>query len=141
MVKTLELGWIGIGRMGLPMVTRLLEAEHNVKVWNRTRAKAEPLAKLGAVIVDRIEDLRAVDVVFTMLSTAKDAVEVLFGPGGLADDGATKVPRIVVDCSTIGFEESAGLRARLAERGIDYLATPVSGNPKCVQAGKLSCIA
>ena len=68
----MEIGWIGIGRMGLPMATRLLKAGHKLKVWNRTRAKAEPLAKLGATLVDRIEDLRGADVVITMLATGKD---------------------------------------------------------------------
>jgi 3-hydroxyisobutyrate dehydrogenase len=139
-MSNMELGWIGIGRMGLPMATRLLKAGHKVKVWNRTRAKAEPLAKLGATIVERIEDLRSADVVFTMLTTGKDVSEVMFGPGGLAAEGTKKAPRIVVDCSTIGVDESAAIRARLAERGVQYLATPVSGNPKCVLAGKLSCI-
>jgi 3-hydroxyisobutyrate dehydrogenase len=122
------------------MVTRLLKAGHEVKVWNRTRAKAEPLVKLGAVIVDKIEDLRSADVVFTMLTTGKDALEVMFSPGGLAAEGKD-APGIVVDCSTIGVDESADLRARLTERGVQYLATPVSGNPKCVVAGKLSCVA
>jgi len=137
----MELGWIGIGRMGLPMATRLLKAGHKLKVWNRTRAKAEPLAKLGATIVDKIEDLRAADAVFTMLATGKDALDVYFGPGGLAVEGANKVPGIIVDCSTIGVDESANMRARLTARGVQYLATPVSGNPKCVIAGKLSCVA
>jgi len=137
-MSEMKIGWIGIGRMGMPMVTRLLKAGHKVTVWNRTRAKAEPLAKLGAVIADKIEDLRTADVVFTMLTAGKDVLEVACGADGLAAEGA---PRLVVDCSTIGVDESADLRARLAARGVQYLATPVSGNPKCVVAGKLSCIA
>ncbi len=134
-VSNLNIGWIGIGRMGLPMVTRLLKAGHKVTVWNRTRTKAEPLAKLGAAIADKLEDLRSADVVFTMLTVGNDVLEVT---NALAGDQA---PRIVVDCSTIGVDESAELRTRLAARGVQYLANPVSGNPKCVIAGKLSCIA
>jgi len=76
-----------------------------------------------------------------MLTTGQDALEVLFAPGGLAVEDAGKAPRIVVDCSTIGVDESADIRTRLADRGVQYLATPVSGNPKCVLAGKLSCVA
>lgn len=136
----MELGWIGVGRMGLPMVTRLLKAGHKVKVWNRTRGKAESLTKLGAVIVSKIEDLRSTDAVFTMLATGNDALDVIFGPGGLVVKGGHKMPRIVIDCSTIGVDESATMRAKLAEHGVQYLATPVSGNPKCVVAGKLSCV-
>ena len=136
----MEIGWIGIGRMGLPMATRLLKVGHPLKVWNRTRAKAEPLAKLGATIVDRIEDLRGCDVVITMLATGKDGMEVCMGAGGLAAPDAKKVPGIIVDCSTIGIEESAAIREKLTARGVNYLAAPVSGNPKCVIAGKLSCV-
>ena len=47
-----SLGWIGMGRMGYPMAERLLKAGHSVAIWNRTRAKAEPLAKKGGRIVD-----------------------------------------------------------------------------------------
>ena len=72
-MSDLRIGWIGIGRMGLPMTTRLLKAGHQVTVWNRTRAKAEPLVKLGAVIAEKIADLRTADVVFTVLTTGKDA--------------------------------------------------------------------
>ena len=136
----MNIGWIGIGRMGLPMATRLLKAGHKLSVWNRTRAKAEPLAKFGATLVDKIEDLRGMDVVITMLATGKDGLEVCFGPGGLAAEGAAKVPAILVDCSTIGVEESATIREKLSARGVQYLAAPVSGNPKCVVAGKLSCV-
>ncbi len=136
----MEIGWIGIGRMGLPMAERVLKAGHSLKIWNRTRSKAEPLKALGATIVDRMEDLRAVDVVVTMLSTGKDVIEVCVGKGGLAAPDANKVPGIIVDCSTIGMDESKEVREKLAARGVQYLAAPVSGNPKCVIAGKLSAV-
>ena len=67
----MDIGWIGIGRMGHAMAQRLLKAGQPVKVWNRTRAKAEPLAKLGATVVNRSGELRGVDVLFTMVSTAR----------------------------------------------------------------------
>ena len=66
-----ELGWIGIGRMGFPMAERLLKAGHAVEVWNRTRAKAEPLEALGASVRERPKDLAGVDVLFTMVSTRR----------------------------------------------------------------------
>ena len=50
--QSVRLGWIGVGRMGLALATRLLEAGHDVGVYNRTRAKCEPLAELGATIAD-----------------------------------------------------------------------------------------
>ncbi|HSD76817.1 MAG TPA: NAD(P)-binding domain-containing protein, partial [Solirubrobacteraceae bacterium] len=58
-----RLGWIGTGRMGYALASRLLEAGHDVAVYNRTRAKAEPLAELGAVVVDRPADLADRDIV------------------------------------------------------------------------------
>ena len=68
----LTVGWIGVGRMGAQLVTRLLAAGYDVAVYNRTKAKAEPLAKLGATIVDRPVDLADRDLVFSMVSASKD---------------------------------------------------------------------
>jgi 3-hydroxyisobutyrate dehydrogenase len=132
------IGWIGIGRMGYSMAERLLRAGHALEVWNRTRAKAEPLAALGATVQDSAADLAGVDLLFTMVGTGADLEHVLFGEHGAASGNA--VPRIVVDCSSIGVEEGAALRARLAERGAAMIAAPVSGNANCVRAGKLSAV-
>jgi 3-hydroxyisobutyrate dehydrogenase len=133
------LGWIGLGRMGAPMAERLLQAGHRPLIWNRTRAKAEPLAGKGAIIVDRPADLAAVDILFTMVSTGEDLEQVYFGPDGVAR--GSPVPRIFVDCSSIDVEQSMALRERLAAHGAALLACPVSGNGKCVKAGKLSAVA
>ena len=80
----MKIGWVGIGRMGLPMVNRLLDANYPLTVWNRTREKAAPLAQRGVTIVDKIADLRDADAVFTMLSTGKDLLAVCFDENGLA---------------------------------------------------------
>ena len=137
--ETHRIGWIGLGRMGTPMVERLLKAGHKVTVWNRTRTKAEPLAAKGAHIVDSPADLASADILFVMVSTGKDLMQVLFGENGAAAGG--EAPKIVVDCSSISTEESAECRGRLAERGVQFVAAPVSGNGKCVKAGKLSVVA
>ncbi len=134
-----RIGWIGMGRMGFPMAERLLKAGYDVSIWNRTRAKAEPLAAKGGKIVDRPADLAGVDIVCSIVSTGKDLVEVYFGEHGVAVAGNT-LPKIFVDCSTIGVEESADIRRRLAERGAEYVAAPVSGNAKVIKAGKLSAV-
>ncbi len=135
------IGWIGMGRMGYPMAERLLKAGNTVSIWNRTRAKAEPLAKLGGHIVATPADLAGSDIVFIMVSTGKDLDEVCFGKNGVASRGKGKLPKVVVDCSSISVQESADCRARLAELGADFLASPVSGNGKAVKAGKLSAVA
>ena len=138
MANTRKLGWIGMGRMGFPMAERLLKAGYDVSIWNRTRAKAEPLAAKGGKVVDRPDDLGDVDVLFSIVSTGKDLKEVLFGPHGAAT--GHKVPPIMVDCSTISVEDSADVRKMLKQHGSDFVASPVSGNAKVIKAGKLSAV-
>jgi 3-hydroxyisobutyrate dehydrogenase len=138
MANTQKLGWIGMGRMGFSMAERLIKAGHDVTIWNRTRAKAEPLAGKGGKVVDNPSDLGGVDVLFSIVSAGKDLKEVLFGPNGAAT--GDKVPPIIVDCSTIAVSESAEIRAKLKERGSDFVASPVSGNAKVIKAGKLSAV-
>jgi 3-hydroxyisobutyrate dehydrogenase len=135
----MKIGWIGVGRMGAPMAARLLNAGYPVSIWNRTRAKADAKELERARVVDAPGDLADVDVLFTMLSTGKDVIEVCFGRDGLFRDGVKAKPRILVDCSTIGTDESAQVRVDLEKLDVQLLAAPVSGNPRCVRAGKLSC--
>src|SRR6476659_457850 len=139
MTDDARIGWIGIGRMGYAMAERLAKAGANLTVWNRTRAKAEPLAPAGARIAENVTDLAACDIVFVMVSTWRDVDEVIAGPSGLlsARDAS---PRLVVECSSISLEGSAQLREKLAARGIDLLAAPVSGNAKVIKAGRLSFV-
>jgi 3-hydroxyisobutyrate dehydrogenase len=135
-----SLGWIGMGRMGYPMAERLLKAGHSLSIWNRTRAKAEPLAKKGGRIVDQPNELSGQDIVFTMVSTGNDLEQVYFGEHGLVASAAGSRPKILVDCSSIGIEQSEQIRARLKQLGCEFVSSPVSGNGKCVKAGKLSCV-
>ena len=136
-----SIGWIGMGRMGYPMAERLLKAGNGLSIYNRTRAKAEPLAKLGGRVVETPADLGGCDLVFAIVSTGKDLEEVCFGKNGVASRGKGKAPKVIVDCSSISVEESAACRAKLTELGADFLAAPVSGNGKVVKAGKLSAVA
>ncbi len=135
-----RIGWIGAGRMGLPMAERLVKAGHDVTVWNRTAAKADPLARLGAKVAKSAADLAGSDIVFSIVSAGKDLEEVYFGPGGVASVKG-RLPAVFVDCSTIGVEESAAVRGRLRALGADFIAAPVSGNAKVIVAGKLSAVA
>ena len=130
-----------MGRMGYPMAERLLKAGHAVAIWNRTRAKAEPLAQQGGRIVDQPNELAALDIVFTMVSTGKDLEHIYFGANGLVATDRGARPKILVDCSSIGIEQSETIRARLKQLGCEFVSAPVSGNGKCVKAGKLSSVA
>jgi 3-hydroxyisobutyrate dehydrogenase-like beta-hydroxyacid dehydrogenase len=121
--------------MGYEMAARLAKGGADVLVWNRTRAKAEPLSQYGAKIAERVAELAARDVVFCMVSAWKDVKQVM----GELLAGKTQ-PRLVIECSSISLEGSAELRQMLAARGIDYLAAPVSGNAKVIKAGKLSFV-
>jgi len=144
--KAPRIGWIGAGRMGYEMALRLAKAGCDLTVYNRTRAKAEPLAQYGAKIADRASDLAGCDVVFCMVSTYADVKEVVSGKGGLLSRagkrarGKRAAPRILVECSSISLEGSAELREILAARGTQLLAAPVSGNAKVIKAGKLSFV-
>lgn len=132
----LRLGWLGTGRMGIALVHRLLAADCDVTVYNRTKAKAEPLAAAGAKVVDAAADLSSADIVFVMVGTSQDLIDALTGPAGLISAG--QAPKIVVDCSTVSAEASAQVRADLAAAGCQFLAAPVMGNPKVAQVGKLT---
>ena len=141
--KKLKLGWIGTGRMGFEMAQRLAKAGCDVTAWNRTRAKAEPLAACGAKIASALSELAPCDIVFCMVSTWDDVKEVIAGPAGLLSasrSGRGPAPRALVECSSISLEGSAELRAMLVPYGTQLLAAPVSGNAKVIKAGKLSFV-
>ena len=136
--KNAKIGWIGAGRMGFEMARRLAKGGCDIAVWNRTRAKAEPLAKDGAKIVDSLTQLAGCDIVFCMVSTYDDVKEVIAGPKGLLSGSAR--PRMVVECSSISLEGSADLRKILTAKGVELLSAPVSGNAKVIKAGKLTFV-
>src|SRR4029450_9256263 len=104
-----KIGWIGMGRMGYPRAERLIKPGYDVPIWTRPRAKAEPLAKIGAEVVDKLFDLKEVDVLFSIVSTGKDLEEVYFGKNSVTGHGG-RLPKIFVDCSTISVGGSAASR-------------------------------
>ena len=134
-----RIGWIGTGRMGAALIRRLLEAGHDVAVFNRTRSKAEALVELGAVVVDSPADLADRDIVFTMVGGSDDFKEVVIGPKGLLSS-PDAAPRVLIDSTTISQAASDEVRAAAAERGTAVLAAPVSGNAKVVAAGRLTMV-
>ena len=133
---TPTVGWIGTGRMGYQLALRLLKAGYDVTAWNRTRSKAEPLAEHGAKIADLPATLADRDIVFIMVSADKDLEAVTSGEGGLLT--GSRAPKIIVDSSTVSVDVSAKVRTVAANCGAEFLAAPVSGNPKVIAAGKLT---
>lgn len=131
---TEKLGWIGAGRMGYAMAERLAKAGCDIAVWNRTKAKADPLAEHGAKVVTHLDELAGKDILFCMVSTYDDVKEVI---GKVLVKGR---PGMVVECSSISLEGSAELRKTLEREKVQYLAAPVSGNAKVIKAGKLTFV-
>ncbi len=131
-----QVGWLGTGRMGSVLIPRLLSAGTDVLVYNRTRSRAEPLAASGAQIVGRAADLAQAELVFVVVGTSQDLLDALLGPAGLM--AGDQAPRIVVDLSTVSVEASRQARTELAERGTEFLAAPVMGNPRVAAAGRLT---
>lgn len=136
-VAAQTLGWIGVGRMGEVLATRLLERGCDLTVYNRTSAKAKALMDRGARVVERPVDLADRDIVITMVAGSSDFEEVMTGPKGLLAD-ESQAPALVVDASTVSMAVSSEIREKAAARGVTLLAAPVSGNPKAARAGMLS---
>jgi 3-hydroxyisobutyrate dehydrogenase len=135
----IAVGWIGLGNMGSPLASRLVRAGHDVAVWNRTAAKAQPLAERGAAVAPTVRDLASRRVVFSMVSTSADLEQVMLDPdAGLLTGDA--VPEVLVDCSTVSVETSQRVREVASSRGVAFLAAPVSGNGRVAAAGKLSLV-
>lgn len=133
-VPCLTVGWIGCGHMGAPLAERLAKAGLDVAAWNRTRSKAVALEPVGVTVVDEPSRLADRDVVFTMVTGSQELEAV--AERLLAD--APPAPRFLVDCSTVSVAASARVRQLAAEQGTQFLAAPVSGNGRVVQAGLMS---
>jgi len=131
-----SIGWIGAGRMGAQLVQRLLAAGYDVAVYNRTASKVQPLIDAGASHAARPVDLADRDIVFSMVSADKDLEAVLLGPDGLLTGESG--PRALADVSTVSVATSEKVCAAASEKGTGFLATPVSGNPAVIAAGKLT---
>lgn len=126
-------GMIGLGLMGTAMTERLLGAGYTVHVYNRSRAKADPLVARGALWADR--PLAVCDRVILSLYTT-DTVEEVLG----AMDGDLHPGQILIDTTTGEPDQTAGLGARLAERGVDYLDAPISGSSQQTRRGEATTI-
>jgi len=126
---------LGLGQMGTPMARRLLDAGHDVVVWNRTRARAEPLERSGATVADSPADAGAkVEFAITMLSTPEVVDEVLFGDDGLV--AAMPKWSMLIQMSTIGPRAERDIRDRMPD-GVDAIDAPVLGSVPQATEGTL----
>ena len=131
---------LGIGNMGFPMAKRLCEAGYEVHAWNRSREKAERLAPFGAHIHSEADDaVRRADTVISLLESGPVVTRILFGDGARA--GVVDVMRagtLMIDMASIQPREARDHAARLGERGIAHLDSPVSGGTVGAEKGELA---
>ena len=132
-----RIGWIGLGVMGASMCRRLIEAGFAATVYNRTRAKAEPLLQLGAEWADSPREVAAAsDVIFTMVGYPSDVRQVVLG-----DDGALagcRAGAVLVDMTTSQPSLAEEIATAAAERGVAAIDAPVSGGDVGARGGTLS---
>jgi len=134
-----RIAFLGIGLMGLPMARNILKAGYPLTVWNRTRAKAEPLAVEGARIAERADDaVRHADVVITMLENGAVVESVLFDVGAAA---ALQKGALVIDMSSIKPREAQAHAEKLHALGCRHIDAPVSGGTLGAQAATLAIMA
>ncbi len=133
-----KVGFLGIGTMGSRMSVRLLDAGHEVTVWNRTVEKTLPVRHRGATVAATpAEAASGKDIVFANLTDAKALEAVIAGPHGVLE--ADPLPAIFVDMATIAPAESAKIAA-LLEPCLGFLRAPVSGTASVAEAGQLTII-
>ncbi|MGW4501770.1 NAD(P)-dependent oxidoreductase [Micromonospora sp. NPDC004336] len=130
---------LGVGRMGASIALRLLDAGHQVTVWNRTAARAAPLGEAGATVARTPADAtRAAEVAITMLTDAAAVDAVLFGPDGAAQ--ALPPGACLVEMSTIGPAAVRDLAARLPAT-VHLVDAPVGGSVAAARSGRLRVLA
>ena len=135
-----RLGFIGLGAMGRPMAENLLRAGYAMTVYARRPEAVAPLTAAGALVAaSPAEVARAADVIFSLVTTSADSVEVALGAAGIvngADPGS-----VVVDMATISPRVTRSIAEALARRGIEHIDAPVSGGPAGAQGATLSIMA
>ncbi|MGD0347455.1 MAG: NAD(P)-dependent oxidoreductase [Terracidiphilus sp.] len=132
----MKIGFLGLGKMGTPMAMHLIAAGHELRVWNRTEGRTEPLLREGAIAAGTPAEAElGADAVFTMLFDDAANEEVIFGANGLMD--ALSPGGLHVSCSTISVALSERLTAEHAKRGHEFVAAPVFGRPNVAEAGRL----
>jgi 3-hydroxyisobutyrate dehydrogenase-like beta-hydroxyacid dehydrogenase len=137
----MKIGFVGTGRMGLAMARRLINAGHELRVWNRTREKAQSLESLGAIVVDTpLEAAREAEVVLSMLADDRAVMTAILDGTAPVIDGLG-AGRIHVSMSTISPTLSKRLLEAHKAKNQSYIAAPVLGRPEAAARGELIVVA
>lgn len=135
----MNVGFVGLGRMGLPMARALLRAGFSLTVQNRTVRRALLLGDQGATVVESPAEVAAAcDVVITMLSDGQAVEDVMHGPDGLLSD--PRAGLVLIEMSTIGPDAARELAATAAERRVSVLDAPVSGSVPAAESATLTTV-
>jgi 3-hydroxyisobutyrate dehydrogenase-like beta-hydroxyacid dehydrogenase len=136
----MKIGFIGLGNMGSAMARNLTKAGHTLTVYNRTRSRADCLAKEGAAVAETPGHAAAkAEIVITMLADDHALEEVMFSPDGIA--GGLPAGGLHVGMSTISVALSRRLAEAHRERKQHYISAPVFGRPEAAAAAKLFVVA
>jgi 3-hydroxyisobutyrate dehydrogenase-like beta-hydroxyacid dehydrogenase len=139
MVEVMDIGFIGLGHMGLGMAANLVDAGYTVSVYNRSAAKADGLVRQGAMLARTVAEACGGDVVITMLADDAAVEDVVFGEQGVL---AWLPPGAIhVSSSTISVGLSRHLTSAHTAAGQQYVAAPVFGRPEAATAAQLFVIA
>jgi 3-hydroxyisobutyrate dehydrogenase-like beta-hydroxyacid dehydrogenase len=134
-----KVGFVGLGIMGEPMCRNVLSQGHDVTVYNRTRAKMEPLVAAGAKAAPSLSGLvRGSEVVITMVADPAAVRDVMTAKGGILS--ALSPGQIHIDMSTVSPETSREIAALVREKGAAYLEAPVLGSRKPATDGTLTIL-
>jgi len=124
---TKAVAFIGIGVMGYPMTSHLMDAGYHLKVYNKTPSKCDGLVQKGAMLASSLQEAaKDVDIIFTMLPNEDIIHEVILGDGGLAS--TAKKGCIISNTSTVSPDSNIKLGKELQVRGLKLLDSPVTGS-------------
>ena len=135
----MRVGFIGLGNMGLPIARNLLQAGHELTVYNRTRSKAEALASAGATLANSLAEASTAEVVMTMLADDHAVEQTTLGDGGILNTLASG--GVHLSLSTISTALSRRLTVAHTARGQSFIASPVFGRPDAAAAARLVVVA
>jgi 3-hydroxyisobutyrate dehydrogenase-like beta-hydroxyacid dehydrogenase len=132
----MEIGFIGLGKMGFPMARRLVEAKHQLVVYDTRREAVERLVALGAQAAASPKDVAdRTETVMVSLPSLQISLEVATGKDGVIE--GKRVKRLV-DLSTTGSQMAVRIHGLLAKRGIVQIDSPVSGGVGGAEKGTLA---
>lgn len=131
---------IGLGRMGSGMASRLLDAGHDLVVWNRTPGRAVGLVERGARLARTPAEAAAdVDAVVVMVSDDEASRAVWLGPDGVLE-GSPRAGALAIECSTLSYDWVSELATAVRDAGLRYVDAPVTGLPDAAATGRLTLL-